>query len=304
MNTLADFNARVAQIVKDSAGDLSLTVESGTADAGGGDNELIDATKSWTTNAWTNYHVRVIHGTGIGQHRLISSNTATKLVVSTNWITNPDTTSEYEIYIDEIDDYVQAALKRYSHHKPQSLAHEFQGDGGYDYSLPDDWIQGFSRITQVEYPYDQQRPNIIPHEEWTLFLKLMNSTQTFVLRFLAISPVAGEYVRITYTIPHVVDDSSSTVFDNDFDAVCCLAASYCCGALSRKYSQTSDPTIAADVVNYAAKASSYASRAKELFQAYLDQLGLTEVPASVGTKEFDTGFVWGAEYLSHKSWHR
>ncbi|GAJ02771.1 unnamed protein product, partial [marine sediment metagenome] len=35
-----------------------------------------------------------------------------------------------------------------------------------------------------------------------------------------------------------------------------------------------------------------------------DQLGLTEVPASVGTKEFDTGFVWGEEYLSHKSWHR
>jgi len=304
MSTLSDFNARVNELVKDSAGDLSLTVESGTADAGGADNELIDATKSWTTNAWTNYHVRVIYGTGIGQHRLISSNTATKLVVSTNWTTNPDPTSEYQVYIDQIDDYVQAAVKRYSLHKPQSLAHEFQGDGGYDYDLPSDWVHGFSRISQVEYPYDQQRPNVIPQEEWTLFLKLVNSTQTLVLRFLAISPVAGEYVRITYTIPHVLNDSSSTVFTNDFDAVCCLAASYCCGALSRKYSQTSDPTIAADVVNYAAKASSYASRAKELYQSYLDQLGLTEVPASVGTKEFDTGFVWGEEYLSHKSWHR
>jgi len=204
----------------------------------------------------------------------------------------------------EVDNAILAAVKRYSCHKPQSLVHEFQGDGGYDYVLPDDWFQGFSRITQVEYPYDQQRPNVIAKEDWILFLKLVDSTQTLVLRFLAISPAAGEYIRITYTIPHKVDDSSSTVFDNDFDAICCLAASYCCGALSRKYSQTSDPTIAADVVNYAAKASSYASRAKELFQAYLDQLGLTEVPASVGTKEFDTGFVWGEEYLSHKSWHR
>ncbi|MBA7704472.1 hypothetical protein ES703_113282 [subsurface metagenome] len=204
----------------------------------------------------------------------------------------------------EVDNAILAAVKRYSRHKPQSLVHEFQGNGGYDYDLPSGWIKNFSRITQVEYPYAQQRPNVIPQEEWTLFLKLVDSTQTLVLRFLAISPVAGEYVRITYTTPHQVDDSSSTVFDNDFDAVCSLATAYCCGALSRKYSQTSDPTIAADVVNYAAKASSYASRAKELFQAYLDQLGLTEVPASVGTKEFDTGFVWGEEYLSHKSWHR
>ncbi|GAI91165.1 unnamed protein product, partial [marine sediment metagenome] len=67
MSTLADFNARVNQLVKDSAGDLSSTVESGTADAGGANNELIDATKTWTANSWANYHVRIIHGTGIGQ---------------------------------------------------------------------------------------------------------------------------------------------------------------------------------------------------------------------------------------------
>ena len=106
----------------------------------------------------------------------------------------------------EVDNAVLAAVKRYSRHKPQTPVHEFQGDGGYDYSLPDDWVHGFSRNTQVEYPYDKQRPNAIPKEEWTLLLKLVNSTQTLVLRFLAIQPVAGEYVRITYTIPHVVND--------------------------------------------------------------------------------------------------
>lgn len=204
----------------------------------------------------------------------------------------------------EIDNAILAAVKRYSRHKPHSLVHEFQGDGGYDYSLPEDWVQGFSRITQVEYPYDEQRPNIIPKEDWTIFLKFVNSTQTHVLRFLAIKPAAANSIRVLYTIPHVINDSASTVFDIDSEAVCCLAASYCCGALSRKYSQTSDPTIAADVVNYAAKASSYASRAKELFNSYLDQLGLAETPASGGIKEFDTGFVWDAEYLTHKSWHR
>lgn len=204
----------------------------------------------------------------------------------------------------EIDNAILAAVKRYSIHRPQTKVYEFAGDGGYDYDLPPDWLKGFSRITQVEYPCAQQKPSIIPKEDWTLFLKLVDSTQTRVLRFLSISPASGEYVRISYTVPHVVDDSSSTVFDIDFDAVCNLAASYCCGALSRKFAQTSEPTIAADAVNYQAKSSAYASRAKDLFKTYLDQVGIEEVKASVGLKEFDTGFVWGEEYLSHKSWQR
>lgn len=78
-------------------------VEDGTADAGGGDNELVDATKSWGVNDYQNYYVRITYGTGVGQYRLISSNDGTTLTLSTNWTTNPDATSKYEIfqYIDE-----------------------------------------------------------------------------------------------------------------------------------------------------------------------------------------------------------
>ncbi len=67
------------------------TVSSATA------NTLTDNTKNWTANAFVRAYVRITGGTGAGQTRLISSNTATTLTVSQNWTTTPNTTSTYEI---------------------------------------------------------------------------------------------------------------------------------------------------------------------------------------------------------------
>ena len=57
---------------------------------------LVDSTKAWATNQWTNYQVRIVTGTGAGQLRTISSNTGTALTVPT-WTTTPDATSTYSI---------------------------------------------------------------------------------------------------------------------------------------------------------------------------------------------------------------
>ena len=52
--------------------------------------------KSWTTNQWANFQVRITGGTGAGQVRSITSNTGTVLTVPT-WTTTPDATSTYVI---------------------------------------------------------------------------------------------------------------------------------------------------------------------------------------------------------------
>jgi hypothetical protein len=67
----------------------------GTAAAGAA-TTLTNSAKTWTTNQWTNFQVRITGGTGIGQVRTISSNTGTVLAVPT-WTTNPDATSTYVI---------------------------------------------------------------------------------------------------------------------------------------------------------------------------------------------------------------
>lgn len=57
---------------------------------------LVNSAKTWSTNQWTNFQVRIVSGTGAGQIRVISSNTATTLTVPT-WTTTPDSTSVYSI---------------------------------------------------------------------------------------------------------------------------------------------------------------------------------------------------------------
>ena len=73
----------------------------------GASTTLTNSAKSWTTNQWTNYQVKILSGTGIGQIRTIASNTGTVLTVSSAWTTNPDTTSVYVIHGNE--DYIYLA---------------------------------------------------------------------------------------------------------------------------------------------------------------------------------------------------
>jgi hypothetical protein len=68
----------------------------GTATAGGA-STITNSAKTWTTNQWTNYQIRIVSGTGAGQIRTIASNTGTVITVSSAWTTNPDATSVYSI---------------------------------------------------------------------------------------------------------------------------------------------------------------------------------------------------------------
>ncbi|MCA3108453.1 MAG: hypothetical protein IOD09_20580 [Rhodocyclaceae bacterium] len=52
--------------------------------------------KTWAASQWVNSQVRITGGTGAGQIRAITANTADTLTVAT-WTTNPDATSTYAI---------------------------------------------------------------------------------------------------------------------------------------------------------------------------------------------------------------
>jgi hypothetical protein len=68
----------------------------GTATAGAS-TTLTNSAKTWATNQWTNFQVRITGGTGAGQTRTIASNTGTVLTVSAAWTVTPDATSVYAI---------------------------------------------------------------------------------------------------------------------------------------------------------------------------------------------------------------
>lgn len=80
----------------DSMHDSSID-DSGTATGTQTSTTLKDTNKSWDTDEFANYTVRITGGTGIGQFRKIASNTSDTLTVNTAWTTTPSTDSTYEI---------------------------------------------------------------------------------------------------------------------------------------------------------------------------------------------------------------
>lgn len=73
--------------------------ETGTATAATG-TTLTNSGATWPTagTGLTNYLIRILSGTGVGQERVISSNTATQVTVPA-WSVTPDTSSTYEIVL-------------------------------------------------------------------------------------------------------------------------------------------------------------------------------------------------------------
>lgn len=79
-----------------------LQFATGTATSGTS-TTIVNTAKNWASNQWANSQVRIVSGTGAGQIRIITSNTATALTVPT-WTINPDATSTYSI--EGNDDYL------------------------------------------------------------------------------------------------------------------------------------------------------------------------------------------------------
>ena len=83
--------------VSDTASHGTIYGATGTADVESAAATLVDATKAWITNEWAGETVEITSGTGSGQTRTVSSNTATVITVSAVWTDNPDATSVYRV---------------------------------------------------------------------------------------------------------------------------------------------------------------------------------------------------------------
>jgi hypothetical protein len=75
---------------------VTTTVDSGTATSGGV-TSLTDTAQTWTVNDYVGDFLVITAGTGSGQVRRITSNTANALTVAT-WTVNPAVSSTYTIY--------------------------------------------------------------------------------------------------------------------------------------------------------------------------------------------------------------
>lgn len=204
----------------------------------------------------------------------------------------------------EVPLFIQEAVSIYSKDRPLEKIHEDDGDGKYEYDLPNDWDKDFSAIiSRIEYPDENyQTPQFVDDNEWIIYKSKDGGRK---LRFLTISPQSGYGFRYTYILLHTLSDEDNTVPDIDFDALCDLAASLCCRALAAKYAQSEAPTIDADVIDYARKADDYSRLAELLEQRYNVHMGkglpkeALEKPGAQAIKDMDIEFMHREDYFSH-----
>lgn len=117
----------------------------GTSSGGNTVSTFNDTTKTWQTSpTLAGLSVEITGGTGAGQVRRISTNTATQLTLASNWSTVPDATSTYQIKLRFYDgDHITGAIA--GHHMPidkDSGRVSVYVDGNYGVSL-----NGYAPIT-------------------------------------------------------------------------------------------------------------------------------------------------------------
>lgn len=197
----------------------------------------------------------------------------------------------------DVDSIVVATLEQFSKDCPYIKVSDISGDGGYDYSLPTSWQDGFSSIKKVEYPAGEREPVYLEPEDWIIYDNGISKK----LRLLNHTPTASEMIRLTYTIAYL-----QTTIDNIpagyQDAFCNLAASICCEAIANYYTQASDSTVDIDSIDYLSKSGDWGSRAKRLRKLYEIFLSNREgLKAASATGDWDNRPSWGDDHLLHSS---
>jgi hypothetical protein len=195
---------------------------------------------------------------------------------------------------DSYDRCINAAVLEFSRARPDQPTVDYTGNSGHDYALPSRWTDQFSSIQAIEFPTGKIPESYLDADEFYLY----NTPSGTLIRLAYETPSDVQAFRVTYTILR----TTSTIPDGDVAAFCYLAASLCLESLANMFAQTSDPTIAADSVNYRTKSYEFTKRAKQLRDIYKEHMGIkdddTTVAASAST-ELKIGYPGGVDRLTH-----
>ena len=177
----------------------------------------------------------------------------------------------------ELDQFLSRAGEIFAKDRPRVVVADIPASGTFEYAVPSDWDGDESVALQVEFPAGEQDPKVIPDDEWMVYRQ---ATGTRKLRFLEASPSNGT-IRLTYTIPHVlkatpIPNGTNTIPDSAFMAAIYKGAQLACESLAAQYARTSDPTIAADVVNYRTKSQEFSDRGNDFLARYEAQIRRVE----------------------------
>ncbi len=198
---------------------------------------------------------------------------------------------EDELPVGSIEERLGDAVRFYSRIRPRlNGVRDYSGDDStYEFTLPADWDPQFSNVKSIEYPQGNQDPDYLGTDQWFIY----NTPAGQVLR-LKMTLSSGETARVSYSRMHKVSSQQNTIVEADKRALCYLAASLIARNLESKYASHTEPSLAADVVNYRTKQRQYADVADHFEALYKAHFGMKRgdiVPAAAAWGPIDFPFT-------------
>jgi len=197
-------------------------------------------------------------------------------------LTDPD---DYENALDE-------AVKELSKIFPYIKVVELTGDGNSYFDVPSDWEDGFSEIYNIEYPINEYPPQFLDEN----YYYIEDTPTGKRVRFTNYYPGNSEKFWFRYTIQHQISDSQNTVPDIFFGPLTNLACAFVCFKLANYYSNTADPTLTADVINYGSKGEDMENRGKNFKALWEEEIKGYQNSGYIG--EWDMKNYWNTLSLS------
>lgn len=158
----------------------------------------------------------------------------------------------------------------FSQVRPAVKVVDIAGNGTRLYAislLGSDWVEGFSQIQYVHFPIDEDDPNFLATDSFTVEEK---TDGTFRLRFDDDSPSSSENFRVAYTYPHAVDTSAgtTTVITRDERAAGLLLAREVLETLANEFAQMANINAGKVRIDLMATSKRCEARAKEIHEKF------------------------------------
>jgi len=159
----------------------------------------------------------------------------------------------------DINQAVEQTLQRYSQDATQLVSADV-GCSGYAAALPGAWQPGVSRLAGAFALTTGEVVDVIQ-------VKTPDGDELQLNRFF------DGTLRLQFSIAHVLDDDSSTVFYGDMEALACYAAALCCDQLAAHYISETGSSLGVDTVAYQTKSGEYRKQAAAYRKRYSDHVG-------------------------------
>jgi hypothetical protein len=206
----------------------------------------------------------------------------------------------------ELERLIDASIQEYSEHEPDRAVFELAGSLVVDSlfalnaaNLGAAWVRRTDRILEIETPIDQPRAVLMNEPEDYRLVE--QTTGVFAIRFY-INPSDPWRLSIerAWNITTVELDPVAT------QRVGLNAAAKACRVKAAKYSDTNDPTFAADALDYRSKGTDWLALAEALESEYTRAINPPAdhkaAGAQVARVDIDQSFAGqrGRNYLVHR----